>query len=358
MKLRFNLKEVDEEPETIRTIEVPPNDQKQTVTIKTNVSVTKKPSYPHQRFETVNWIAAGGHLLNAVLTFFIGDTKQYTIYDPYASWAPFVGNCPADYYTIDRGNRTWLVNPRAQHPSMTISLFWLIFMFHLLSAVFQGYAGCARKTYVRNIVERGVNPLRFVEYSLSATIMLICIALVSGVDDYHGILAVELLTFVTMILGLIGELMFDDGIADYRLKQIGWLAHFTGWVTMLGAYVGVILKKYFFSIEMSDQGPPEWVTIVIFAVFALYNIFGITQFIQLCCKYPVQRCCMGKNVQKNDRKVCGTSINVFIEMMYVANSLVTKTLLGWMIIANLAIEDTAEYTKCKPQYMASLSKSN
>lgn len=346
MKLRFNLKEVDGEPETIRTIEVPPSDETQKVKIMTNVVVTKTPSYPHQRFETINWIAAGGHLVNTALTYYVGDTKQYTIYEPYASWAPFVGNCPADYYTIERGNRTWLVNPRAQHPSMKISLFWLIFVFHLLSAVFQGYVGWQRKTYVTNIIERGVNPHRFVEYSASATIMLICIALVSGIDDYHGILAVEVLTFVTMILGLIGELLFDDRIKDYRLKQIGWVAHFAGWVTMLAAYVGVILKKYFLSIEKSDQGPPDWVTIIIFAIFGLYNIFGITQFIQLCCKYPVQKACTSKPVDTKGKEVCGTSLNVFIEMMYVANSLVSKTLLGWMIIANLAIEETAEYTKC------------
>ena len=297
---------------------------------------------PMQTFEIINWIAAGGHLFNATLTLVIGDDKQYQIYDTYASWTPYNGTCPTNQYKVNGSTGTFLVNPRDKAPTMSLSLLWLIFAFHILSALFQGYAGCS-KNYVSNIVQRGVNPLRFVEYAASATIMLLCIALVSGIDEYFALLAVEALTFVTMILGLIAELLFDDTKKDYRLKQIGWIAHFAGWVTMLAAYGGVILKQYFFSLEKSDEGPPEWVTIVIFAVFGLYNIFGVTQFIQLCCKFPVHKIYKEDCVVSGQKNVCGSSLNVFIEMMYVVNSLVTKTLLGWMIIVNLIVEDNRDF---------------
>lgn len=295
-----------------------------------------------QTFETINWIAAGGHLFNAALTLVIGDDKQYQVYDTYASWTKYNGTCPPNQYKVQGPRGTFLVNPRDKAPTISLSLLWLIFAFHTLSALFQGYAGCS-KNYANDITQRGVNPLRFIEYSISATIMLVCIALVSGIDEYFALLAVESLTFVTMILGLVAELLFDDTKKDYRLKQIGWIAHFAGWVTMLAAYGGVILKQYFFSIEKSDEGPPEWVTVVIFAVFGLYNIFGITQFIQLCCKYPVHRACRSECVESGQTDVCGSSLNVFIEMMYVTNSLVTKSLLGWMIIANLVIEDRRNF---------------
>ena len=54
------------------------------------VPATEVPRVPceTESFEIVNWVAAGGHLFNAVLTLVIGDDKQYRIYDTYASWTP------------------------------------------------------------------------------------------------------------------------------------------------------------------------------------------------------------------------------------------------------------------------------
>jgi hypothetical protein len=114
---------------------------------------------------------------------------------------------------------------------------------------------------------------------------------------------------------------------------------------MLSAYVGVILKQYFVSVRESDVGPPDWVTVAIFVVFGLYNIFGVTQFVQLWYKYPLHLFFKPECVPnpKDPKKVCGMELNVLIEMVYVANSLVTKTLLGWMIIINLVVEDTRNF---------------
>lgn len=300
-----------------------------------------------ESFEIVNWVAAGGHLFNAVLTLVIGDDKQYKIYDTYASWTPYNSSapCPPNQYIVEGGEGTFLVNPRDKVSMMSLSLLWLIFAFHILSALFQGYAGLSRD-YVFNITQRGVNPLRFVEYAISATIMLVCIALVSGIDEFYGILSVASLTFVTMMLGLVAELLFDDQLDQLErpaMRRIGWIAHLTGWVTMLSAYVGVILKQYFVSVSESDVGPPDWVTVVIFVVFGLYNIFGVTQFVQLWCKYPLHLFFKPECVPKGPGPVCGMKFNVFVEMVYVANSLVTKTLLGWMIIVNLVVEDNRNF---------------
>ena len=349
VKLRLRLSEIPSvavlpEPETVKTVPVAE------ATEVLHVDPCKTES-----FEIVNWVAAGGHLFNAVLTLVIGDDKQYQIYDTYASWTPYnsTAPCPPNQYIVKGNEGTFIVNPRDKVSMMSLSLLWLIFAFHILSAIFQGYAGFSRD-YVTNIKQRGVNPLRFVEYSLSATIMLVCIALVSGIDEFYAILAVASLTFVTMVLGLIAELLFDDQLVErLATRRIGWIAHLTGWVTMLSAYVGVILKQYFVSVSESDVGPPAWVTVAIFVVFGLYNIFGVTQFVQLWYKYPLHLFfkpdCMPKDSKnsKNSKKVCGMKLNVLVEMVYVANSLVTKTLLGWMIIINLVVEDNRNFCPVK-----------
>ena len=350
MRVKLRLRPLSNDP-SVPPLPGPESSPEAVVVLKA-VPATEVPHVPceTESFEIVNWVAAGGHLFNAVLTLVIGDDKQYQIYDTYASWTPYNSTalCPPNQYIMEGSGGTFLVNPRDKVSMMSLSLLWLIFAFHILSALFQGYTGFSRD-YVTNIKQRGVNPLRFVEYSLSATIMLVCIALVSGIDEFYAMLAVASLTFVTMMLGLIAELLFDDQLVErLTTRRIGWIAHLTGWVTMLSAYVGVILKQYFVSVRESDVGPPDWVTVAIFVVFGLYNIFGVTQFVQLWYKYPLHLFFKPECVPnpkdpkdpKDPKKVCGMELNVLIEMVYVANSLVTKTLLGWMIIINLVVEDT------------------
>ena len=164
------------------------------------VPVTEVPHVPcaTESFEIVNWVAAGGHLFNAVLTLVIGDDKQYQIYDTYASWTPYnsTAPCPPNQYIVEGSEGTFLVNPRDKVSMMSLSLLWLIFAFHILSALFQGYTGFSRD-YVTNIKQRGVNLLRFVEFSSSASILLVRIVVVSGIHEFYPMSAVDFFIFVT-----------------------------------------------------------------------------------------------------------------------------------------------------------------
>jgi len=364
-------------------------------------------------FEKWNAIAAIVHLLNAVLTYALPGTndKPFPVYESYASWTSInntditIDNCPIDQYVVNV-NRTnesemFLVNPRAKTKTFTLSLQLLIFSFHFLSFLFQGgipvyslvYNSCSLSNdqYVKDIKERGVNSWRFVEYSISATLMLVCIALVSGIDEYYALFSIVVLTSVTMILGLAVELLFDDqlikfnvhkkqldklsklnlknasmlggglvlnnvstisennlepfirelkklgkNIEKYRnnVRKVGLIVHFTGWVTMLSAYGGIIVKHYLLSIQISNVQPPWWVTFAIFAIMSLYLIFGGIQLVQIYIKQRGHPNLEAKNIQ--------------VELAYIYNSLITKTILGWVIILNLTdLTDTGEIM-CAP----------
>jgi len=245
--------------------------------------------------------------------------------------------------------------------------------------------------------------MRFVEYSISATLMLVCIALVSGIDEHYAIVGIVVLTLITMLLGLVSESLFDDNLmgvpekseegadskadssdSKYNKKQksgftrslrnalefdsegantdtiekaatiatyvakrssasfsrkIGWIVHMMGWVTLMAVYGGIILRNFYFSVELSDAKPPEWVSIALLSVFALYNVFGVTQFMQLCCKFPLHMCRSDENCDPQQGYDGSNGLNVAVEYVYVVNSLVTKTLLGYLIIFNLVVED-------------------
>ena len=152
----------------------------------------------------------------------------------------------------------------------------------------------------------------------------------------------------------------NDALAK-DLRRLGWVAHFSGWVTIGAAYGGILIQHFFWSVEQSEKanpdGPtaPDFVRFLIIALAILYNIFGFTQLFQLCAKDPWMGVWTGrkdtcqflkyesisKGAGYDGRKIkcCRVSLNEGIERFYVFNSLFTKTLLGWTIISRLLSEE-------------------
>ena len=85
-----------------------------------------------------------------------------------------------------------------------ISIHWLIFSFHLLSFLFQMSVYLNRNAY-HKWVGRAQNPLRFIEYSISASLMLVAIALFSGVPNTTALWNIALLCSFTQLMGLFAE---------------------------------------------------------------------------------------------------------------------------------------------------------
>ena len=386
-------------------------------------------------FIAINIVAAIGHLANVVATFLLsskeGRETMYPIYQTYAEWTTRVDACASGQnlnssYEIIRpsDNLPLVVTPTATAIVYKLSLFWLIVSFHMLSFVFQigipvtdffanrFKLGCGRnchKHYVKDVLERGVNSLRFVEYSISASIMLVCLAILSNILKLYSLIGVGVLSAATMLFGLVAEVLFSDkylavdmtkkiemttaepqalvGRASFNnefvvnalpvdeepvprypedalakdLRRLGWIAHFSGWVTMGAAYGGILVQHFFWSVQKSEEanpdGPkaPDFVRFLIIALAVLYNIFGFSQLFQLCAKDPwlgvwtgrKSKCgclkyeSMSKGAGYDGRKIscCRVSLNEGIERFYVFNSLFTKTLLGWTIISRLLDEE-------------------
>jgi len=199
-----------------------------------------------------------------------------------------------------------------------VNLGWLIISFHLLSFIFQflatftDYTGPILGYQYSKMVESGKNPVRFIEYSFSASIMLISIALLNGVTDINLIISIGILTSACQLCGLAVEF-----IEDFTIK---WLLHLTGWLQFCWAY-GIIGYAFFKSIEVAKEnstpGPPNFVYIIVAVLFLLYASFGFVQLIELIYR---------------------SNFNPLTkEKAYVILSLVAKLLLGWMIFSNVLV---------------------
>ena len=313
-------------------------------------------------FIPINIAAALGHLLNVIATYFLasdeGRKVMYPVYQTYAEWTTKEAACSANmdlsesYEITNSSSGSLVVTPTKTAVVYELSLFWLIISFHLLSFVFQisipvlDYIadrfntrlgrGCHTE-YVKGVLIEGVNMLRFVEYSVSASIMLVCLALISNILKLYSLIGLGVLTTATMLFGLVAEALFSDGyLQDIQdtvevempkqlfrratfnnefkthaqpveeftfktgtkdslaisLRRLGWIAHFAGWITMGAAYGGILIQHFFWSVQKSEEanpnGPstPDFVRVLILSLAVLYNIFGFTQLFQLCAKDP------------------------------------------------------------------------
>ena len=338
-------------------------------------------------FIVINIIAALAHLANFIITIAYANNdsmgRETTLKRFFTNWTReeiyCSSNCTKPYYPVTNGDDNFIVDPHATSESISLNLFWLVSAFHLLSFVFQiamSLKCCCGTVYIRNVLKKGTNGWRFVEYSISASIMLVCISIASGILESTIIMCVATLTFITQILGMISEQLFQDDIENQTfLRYWGWVAHFGGWVTMLVAYIGIIIVHFEHSVSESvkQEGVevPPFVTPAVWGVFVLYNMFGITALFQLCLKDPccgtvIDKWCCWKfkhadlqdgtepcatvcaNIcccPKRCKRYCGCcyrccgydkiSVNEWVEMFYVILSLGSKTLLGTLILVNI-----------------------
>lgn len=220
----------------------------------------------------------------------------------------------------------------------TLSLHWLIVAFHALSFVFQGLTLLPQPlpllggylpwlNYLQHVSE-GRNPLRFVEYAASASIMLVCISLLNGIRDQNELLLISVLCAVTQLLGYVAEhanYLRHKKNNDPDLHWIARVLHGLGWVCLLTSY-GIITRYFILSVQNNATGVavPSFVYLILFLIAALYMGFGVVQMVQI-------QCCRG----------CPSTSPETIEMAYTSLSLGAKTLLGWIIYVNVLVMSRA-----------------
>ena len=284
-----------------------------------------------------NLIAAIMHLLNAVAMIYIfykPDEKEivekdvcYQLTRSYAAWNATNGTASINLITKDAG---------------VLSLHWLIVGFHSLSFVFQiipilfdkesaccylkrcasiKVCGNALEYPYIDYVKKGRNPIRFLEYSISASLMLVCIALLTGMRDANLLLSIAVLCATCQVFGYVAETLF----VEKMFPSVRHVAHVAGWVTLMTAYAIIWVYYGLANANATDgNGAPAFVHGIVITMFLLFNSFGVVQMSQMYCG---EKCCAAfyNCVGKNS------------EASYIFLSIVAKTILGWVIYAQVLV---------------------
>jgi hypothetical protein len=177
------------------------------------------------------------------------------------------------HFTLERTVRVWNANDTITAlsvPSGTVDVRVMMIAFFTLSALFQGAA---------SVFMRGRSgALRYVEYSFSAAVMIMAIALEAGIRDVYTLQCMFVLTWVTMLLGIVAEYV--------QTPQTPWLwllPHCAGWVTCVSAYAP-ILDAFLLSANRSEKQAPSFVRVLVFLEFVMFSCFGFVQAYALTAK--------------------------------------------------------------------------
>lgn len=188
-----------------------------------------------------------------------------------------------------------------------ISLPLLIVLFLLLSALAHAIIVTVyRKRYIDEI-KQGINRARWIEYSLSASIMMVAISLLVGIYDLSSLIMIFGLVAVMNLLGLVME------IHNQTTKKVGWISFIVGCIA--GIIPWIVVGLYFWSSAAYGTGDiPSFVYWIYVSIFIFFNCFALNMFLQY-------------------KKIGPWRNYLFGEVAYVALSLVAKSALAWQVFA-------------------------
>ncbi len=158
--------------------------------------------------------------------------------------------------------------------------------------------------YVRNL-KKGINHARWIEYSFSASLMIVVIAMLSGVYDLGTLI---LLFFLNAMMILFGWMMELDNQNTARTR---WTAFWFG--CLAGIVPWVVIAMYFFSALANPEARvPTFVYFILPILFLFFNVFALNMVLQY-------------------RKVGRWRDYLFGEKVYILLSLLAKSALAWQV---------------------------
>jgi hypothetical protein len=159
----------------------------------------------------------------------------------------------------------------------------------------------------RSYLAKGLNPFRWVEYSVSASWMIVLIAMLPGADELVTLTALFGANAAMILFGWMMELH------NQSTDRTDWTSFWFG--SIIGAVPWIVI-----GIQLVGAGSavPNFVYIIFFTLFVWFNSFAINMWLQYRAKG-----------RWRDYE--------FGERVYGWLSLTAKSLLAWQIFANTLV---------------------
>jgi len=207
---------------------------------------------------------------------------------------------------------TYMTGPPGTPPGEPTTLFdvriaWGVAAFFALSAL--AHVVVASPPFFRRYVEglrQHRNVFRWVEYALSASLMMVLIAQIVGISDVAALTAIFGANAAMILFGWLQEHYEEPGNGRWLPFVFGCIAGIVPWIA-----VAVYLLQ---PGSNAPVQPPGFVYGIFVSLFVLFNVFAVNQWLQY-------------------RRVGRWSDYLVGERAYITLSLVAKSLLAWQVFA-------------------------
>ena len=182
-------------------------------------------------------------------------------------------------------------------------------LFLFISAVAHFFLSTFGYKWYEKVLKKGMNPVRFYEYALSSSLMIVLIGLLVGINDIGAII---LAFFVNASMNLFGIMMEYH---NQYTKKVNWTSFTFGSIAGIAPWI-VIFMYFMGAVNSGDAKPPAFVYAIIPTLFVFFNIFAINMVLQY-------------------KKVGPWKDYLYGERVYIVLSLLAKTTLAWLIFSGV-----------------------
>ena len=159
--------------------------------------------------------------------------------------------------------------------------------------------------YSNNLL-KGANYARWIEYSLSSSLMIVVVSMLVGIFDIVALISIFAVNAMMILFGWMMELH------NQTTKKTDWTSYWFGSIAGIVPWIGIAI--YLIGDGQGEQGPPGFVYAIFFSIFLFFNVFAINMVLQY-------------------RKVGKWSDYLYGERAYILLSLFAKTALAWQVFA-------------------------
>ena len=243
-----------------------------------------------------NLVMAGLHFAQGALMLWLTETiaKSREVYE-----------LTGGFLSFDVNTET-LVSSSAK-VGISLDLAYVVILFLFLSSAFHLLIATVFNKKYNNDLERGVNKFRWVEYSFSASTMIVAISLLVGIYDAMSLFMMFVLVAIMNLCGLIME------VHNLTTKKTNWISYWVG--CLAGIVPWLVIVFYFWMSDVNaigDAKTPTFVYWIFVSIFTFFNLFAINMVLQY-------------------KKIGPWKDYLYGERVYIILSLVAKSLLAWQV---------------------------
>jgi hypothetical protein len=265
-------------------------------TTETSTERTKSTSITMPSLYKWNVWLAGLHAVQGIVILLLSTTRIFPVQTGYIT---------KDAVASELSSNTVL--GFATRPLFDVNLAYLVAAFFFMTAIAHAVVATVCRKHYEADLKRGINKARWIEYAVSASTMLVGIALLSGIVDLAALKMIFVFGVIMSATGLIME------VINQGKPRVSWLPYAVGCIA--GVMPWIVFAIYLWGANVYGTGDiPGFVYWIYGTMFLLFSSFAVNMYLQY-------------------KKVGKWKDYLYGERMYMILSLVAKTALAWQIFA-------------------------